>query len=129
MIIRFSKSKLSNSSFYFLKKKPAKYYSKQIEAYLIHAGLEPIAFTQLFPEWTIDEHVKQIQLKDGKKENEMNPIREVLARICNLQNEYKLVDLKKKPLPDGINPLILESYLSDAEFEVKYFNQSSLFNY
>lgn len=47
----------------------------------------------------------------------MNPIREVLARICNLKNIYKLDDLKKKPLPDGINELILESYLSDEEFK------------
>lgn len=51
----------------------------------------------------------------------MNPVREVLARICNLKNVYKLEDLKKKPLPDGINPLIIETYLSDQEFEVIVF--------
>ena len=51
----------------------------------------------------------------------MNPVREVLARICNLKNVYKLEDLKRKPLPDGINPLIIETYLSDQEFEVIVF--------
>lgn len=47
----------------------------------------------------------------------MSPVGEVLVRVCNLKNEYKLEDLRKRPLPDGINPLIIESYLSSTEFE------------
>jgi len=94
-----------------------KYQKKPIEVYLVHGGVEPNDFIQLFPEWTIDEEIKELQLQDGKKEGEMNAVREVLARICNLNNVYKLEDLKKKPLPDGINALIIETYLSDEEFE------------
>ena len=59
----------------------------------------------------------------------MNPVREVLARVCNLKNDYKLEDLRKKPLPDGINPLIIESYLSDQEFqEVFGMNQTNFYS-
>lgn len=59
----------------------------------------------------------------------MNPVREVLARVCNSKNDYKLEDLRKKPLPDGINPLIIESYLSDGEFhEVFGMNKTNFYS-
>lgn len=32
-------------------------------AYLISAGLEPLAFTALFPDWTVDERVAQLNLQ------------------------------------------------------------------
>ncbi|KAK4337406.1 hypothetical protein RND71_043353 [Anisodus tanguticus] len=37
--------------------------NKPVEAFLIHAGLEPDKFKQLFPEWTNDESIRSLQLK------------------------------------------------------------------
>ena len=32
-------------------------------AYLVSAGLEPMAFTALFPYWTVDEHVGKLNIQ------------------------------------------------------------------
>ena len=34
------------------------------------------------------------------------------------RDRYPLSILKNRPLPDGVNPLTLETYLNDQEFEV-----------
>ncbi len=34
------------------------------------------------------------------------------------RDKYPLSVLRQKPLPDGVNPLKLECYLTDEEFEV-----------
>jgi supervillin len=57
--------------------------------------------------------------QDEKKEGEMAVVQEVLARVCNANNLYSLHDLRQRPLPDGINPLCIETYLTDQEFEVR----------
>jgi supervillin len=54
--------------------------------------------------------------KDGKKANQKDDIEILLSQLN--RNRYPLSVLKQKPLPDGINPLKLECYLSDEEFEV-----------
>ncbi len=34
------------------------------------------------------------------------------------RNRFKLEELKKKPLPEGVDPAHLETYLSDEDFNV-----------
>lgn len=47
-------------------------------------------------------------------------MQEVLAELRDIHTaSYSYEVLKKKPLPEGINTLCLESYLDDAEFEVR----------
>ncbi|KAE8280108.1 Supervillin [Larimichthys crocea] len=67
---------------------------KPPKAYLIHAGLEPLTFTNMFPSW---EH------------------REDIAEIT--EREAELADLLARPLPEGVDPLRLEVYLTDEDFE------------
>ena len=43
-------------------------------------------------------------------------VEDVLARLC--QNAYSLSQLLARPLPEGVDPLRLEIYLSDQDFEV-----------
>lgn len=42
---------------------------------------------------------------------------DVLARLC--KTTYPLSDLLARPLPEGVDPLHLEIYLSDEDFEVR----------
>lgn len=35
------------------------------------------------------------------------------------RNRFKLEELKKKPVPEGVDPARLETYLSDPDFKVK----------
>lgn len=42
---------------------------------------------------------------------------DVLARLC--KTTYPLVDLMARPLPEGVDPLHLELYLSDEDFGVR----------
>ena len=41
---------------------------------------------------------------------------EVLSKLCLTM--YSWEELQKRPLPDGVDPLRLECYLVDEEFEV-----------
>lgn len=42
---------------------------------------------------------------------------DVLAKLC--KTVYPLADLLARPLPEGVDPLKLEIYLSDEDFEVR----------
>lgn len=43
-------------------------------------------------------------------------VEDVLARLC--QNTFPLAQLLARPLPEGVDPLRLELYLSDQDFQV-----------
>ena len=44
------------------------------------------------------------------------------------RDRYPLSVLRTRPLPDGVNPLTLEIYLNDEEFEVDHVLLLKLFN-
>lgn len=48
--------------------------------------------------------------------NQIILVEDVLARLC--QTTYPLADLLARPLPEGVDPLRLEVYLTDEDFEV-----------
>lgn len=49
--------------------------------------------------------------------NQIILVEDVLARLC--KTTYPLADLLARPLPEGVDPLRLEVYLSDEDFEVR----------
>lgn len=49
--------------------------------------------------------------------NQIILVEDVLARLC--KTTYPLSDLLARPLPEGVDPLRLEVYLSDEDFEVR----------
>uniref|UniRef100_A0A3B4B372 HP domain-containing protein n=1 Tax=Periophthalmus magnuspinnatus TaxID=409849 RepID=A0A3B4B372_9GOBI len=79
---------------------------KPPKSYLIHAGLEPLTFTNMFPSW---EHREDIVC------NQIILVEDVLARLC--QSTYPLSELLSRPLPEGVDPLRLELYLTDHDFQ------------
>ncbi|XP_072769541.1 supervillin-like [Nerophis lumbriciformis] len=82
------------------------------KAYLIHAGLEPLTFTNIFPTW---ELTHDITLQEAEVCDEIILVEEVLSRLC--ESVYPLHHLLARPLPEGVNPLHLEVYLSDHDFQ------------
>lgn len=48
--------------------------------------------------------------------NQIILVEDVLARLC--QNTFPLAQLLARPLPEGVDPLRLELYLSHQDFEV-----------
>jgi len=48
--------------------------------------------------------------------NQKDDIQEILNELN--RDCYPLAVLRQRPLPDGVNPLKLEYYLGDEEFEV-----------
>uniref|UniRef100_M3ZUX2 Supervillin n=1 Tax=Xiphophorus maculatus TaxID=8083 RepID=M3ZUX2_XIPMA len=89
---------------------------KPQKSYLIHAGLEPLTFTNMFPSWEHREDVAEITEREAEVCNQIILVEDVLARLC--QNIYPLAQLQARPLPEGVDPLRLEIYLSDTDFEV-----------
>uniref|UniRef100_A0A8D3CFS8 HP domain-containing protein n=1 Tax=Scophthalmus maximus TaxID=52904 RepID=A0A8D3CFS8_SCOMX len=88
---------------------------KPPKAYLIHAGLEPLTFTNMFPNWEHREDVAEITEREAEVCNQIILVEDVLARLCKTM--YPLADLLARPLPEGVDPLRLEVYLSEEDFE------------
>lgn len=88
---------------------------KPPKAYLIHAGLEPLTFTNMFPSWEHREDIAEITEREAEIYHQIILVEDVLARLC--QTTYPLADLLARPLPEGVDPLRLEVYLSDEDFQ------------
>ncbi|XP_031346658.1 supervillin isoform X1 [Photinus pyralis] len=87
---------------------------KKIPAYLVWAGLEPLAFTNLFPFWRDCDEVTELNMQDGRKPGEIIAVEKELALLT--RSSYPLEQLLQRPLPDGVDPTHLENYLSAEEF-------------
>ncbi|XP_073836471.1 supervillin isoform X17 [Musca autumnalis] len=85
-----------------------------IKGYVVWAGLEPIAFKALFPDWSDRDDIKDINLQDGRTDEPLL-IADVLEQLS--QTEYPLEVLKARPLPEGVDPTRLELYLNVGDFE------------
>ncbi|MBN3311165.1 SVIL protein, partial [Amia calva] len=90
---------------------------KPPKSYLIHAGLEPLTFTNMFPSWEHREDIAEITEREAEVCNQIILVEDVLARLC--KTTYSLAELQARPLPEGVDPLRLEIYLSDEDFEVR----------
>ncbi|KAM7176400.1 supervillin isoform 11-T11 [Macrochelys suwanniensis] len=89
---------------------------KPPKSYLIHAGLEPLTFTNMFPSWEHREDIAEITEMDAEVSNQIILVEDVLAKLC--KTVYPLAELLARPLPEGVDPLKLEIYLSDEDFEI-----------
>ncbi|XP_043823174.1 supervillin isoform X3 [Dromiciops gliroides] len=89
---------------------------KPPKSYLLHAGLEPLTFTNMFPSWEHREDIAEITEMDAEVSNQIILVEDVLAKLC--KTVYPLADLLARPLPEGVDPLKLEIYLTDEDFEL-----------
>uniref|UniRef100_A0A8C1SWL4 Supervillin n=1 Tax=Cyprinus carpio TaxID=7962 RepID=A0A8C1SWL4_CYPCA len=94
---------------------PGNNEKKPQKSYLIHAGLEPLTFTNMFPSWEHREDIAEITEREAEVCNQIILVEEVLAQLC--QSTYPLATLQTRPLPHGVDPLRLEMYLTDEDFE------------
>uniref|UniRef100_A0A8C9YED5 Supervillin a n=1 Tax=Sander lucioperca TaxID=283035 RepID=A0A8C9YED5_SANLU len=94
---------------------------KPPKAYLIHAGLEPLTFTNMFPSWEHREDIAEITEREAEVCNQIILVEDVLARLC--KTAYPLADVLARPLPEGVDPLRLEVYLSNEDFEVLHVSE------
>ncbi|KAM8837455.1 supervillin isoform 2-T2 [Spinachia spinachia] len=81
-------------------------------AYLVLAGCEPLTFTNIFPYWEKDTSVTKTH---ESSKNKVMLVKEALAQLSKLQ--YSIEELTSKLLPEGVDPLRLEDYLSDQDFK------------
>ncbi|XP_062301904.1 supervillin isoform X3 [Osmerus eperlanus] len=81
-------------------------------AYLILDGAEPLTFTNVFPRW---EKRPQAHPQGEMGRVKLTLVQDALAQLTKTQ--YPLDDLLRAPLPQGVDPLCLEVYLSDQDFQ------------
>ncbi|XP_078079915.1 supervillin isoform X3 [Mustelus asterias] len=83
------------------------------KAYLVSAGAEPLTFTNIFPQWEYDLEIGEQVQQDVA--NRVFLVQDALSRLCKTQ--YSLEEIMSRPLPEGIDPHRLETYLSDEDFK------------
>ncbi|CAL7943188.1 unnamed protein product [Xylocopa violacea] len=83
--------------------------------YLVWAGLEPLQFINLFPTWTYRDDIAELNIEDGRKPGEVLTVENELVRLT--QSTYPAAQLLQRPLPEGVDPTHLESYLSQQHFQ------------
>ncbi|XP_065211989.1 uncharacterized protein LOC135839744 isoform X2 [Planococcus citri] len=89
--------------------------NEPVKAFLVWAGLEPIQFTNLFPDWDDRDDIAEMNISDGRKPGEVLDVEQELARLT--QSTYPIEQLLQRPLPDGVDPTKLELYLSPQHFK------------
>ncbi|KAJ8389941.1 hypothetical protein AAFF_G00112260 [Aldrovandia affinis] len=85
---------------------------RPLQAYLVHAGTEPLTFTNIFPCWERDP---KTMLQGEMVRSKVTLVKDSLAQLTKAQ--YSVEELLGNPLPDGVDPLRLEIYLSDPDFQ------------
>nr|CAD7587262.1 unnamed protein product [Timema genevievae] len=93
-----------------------KHGNSRPRAYLVWAGLEPLAFTNLFPIWSDRDDIAELNISDGKKPGELLSVEAELARLT--RSTYPAAQLLQRPLPDGVDPTRLEFYLDPNHFQL-----------
>ncbi|XP_055512701.1 LOW QUALITY PROTEIN: supervillin-like [Leucoraja erinacea] len=83
------------------------------KAYMVHAGTEPLTFTNIFPRWEYE--MKNIQEVGQDGSSKVLLVQDALLRLCKTQ--YSLEEIMSRPLPEGVDPQRLETYLSDEDFQ------------
>eukprot|EP00794_Sanderia_malayensis_P017442 gene17442-19186_t len=84
--------------------------------YMVDAGLEPDQFINLFPYWIVQEDITDIQLEDGREDSDRLQL--ITEKLEGFKREfYSIEELLQRPLPEGVNPALLETYLSHEDFE------------
>lgn len=102
----------------YCKEKFVEYSSKQ--ARLVLAGWEPSKFKNLFPFWTdaSDDIVNGNQEAYNQYTSEYGEVIRIQDVLDSLScTQYTLERLRQHPLPEGVDPKKLESYLCYEEFE------------
>ncbi|CAF1063837.1 unnamed protein product [Adineta ricciae] len=85
---------------------------------IVYAGLEPIDFINLFPKWNVHIKARQRNQMEGKKVNQKDSVIDVLNNLC--REQYSIEELRARPLPEGVDPSKIESYLSEADFQKEF---------
>ncbi|KAL9701433.1 hypothetical protein quinque_004874 [Culex quinquefasciatus] len=85
----------------------------EINGYVVWAGLEPLEFIAMFPDWEQRDDVAEISVQDGRK-SAPQPIASQLSLLS--RREYPLQVLLDRPLPEGVDPTKLELYLAPEDF-------------
>ncbi|XP_058178605.1 supervillin [Anopheles ziemanni] len=84
-----------------------------MNGFVVWAGLEPLEFTAMFPEWHERDDVAEINVQDGRKSTPQ-PIYDSLSLLS--RREYPLAVLLERPLPEGVDPTKLELYLHEQDY-------------
>uniref|UniRef100_A0A182Y2N2 Uncharacterized protein n=1 Tax=Anopheles stephensi TaxID=30069 RepID=A0A182Y2N2_ANOST len=84
-----------------------------VNGFVVWAGLEPLEFIAMFPEWTERDDVAEINVQDGRKSTPQ-PIYDSLSLLS--RKEYPLAVLLERPLPEGVDPTKLELYLHEQDY-------------
>ncbi|XP_031427263.1 supervillin isoform X3 [Clupea harengus] len=80
-------------------------------AYLIEDGAEPLTFTNVFPQWS-----PRTPSQEEAPRKKLTLVQDALTALST--HHFPLEQLLRRPLPEGVDPLHLEDYLSDHDLQM-----------
>ncbi|XP_056635872.1 uncharacterized protein LOC130444644 isoform X1 [Diorhabda sublineata] len=87
---------------------------KPVVGYLVWAGLEPLQFKNMFPAWEDRSDIAELNKKEGKRDGDIIPLEKELTLLS--RTTYPISELLQRPLPEGVDPTVIEKYLSPTDF-------------
>jgi len=78
---------------------------------LVWAGHEPQEFINLFPDWSSHPEVAKINQENVESDCDLEKSYAELSRT-----QYSWAELQVRPLPPGVDPAKIETYLSNDVF-------------
>jgi len=97
-----------------LEYRKAKYGNPVPSARLVWAGHETREFINYFPQWVVNHEVTKIN-KEFVSSDDLASTYKELSRT-----EYSWSEIQCRPLPPGVDPAQIETYLSNTVFQEKF---------
>jgi len=97
-----------------LEYRKAKYGKPVPAAKLIWAGNETQEFINYFPQWVVNHEVSKTN-REFVASDDLESTYHELSR-----SEYSWKELQTRPLPPGVDPALIETYLSNTVFQEKF---------
>lgn len=69
-------------------------------------------------QWELQQSDVCLSAQGESSKNKVILVKEALSKLSKQQ--YSIEELTHKPLPEGVDPMRLEDYLSDEDFKVRH---------
>jgi supervillin len=95
----------------------ARAISRRCQTYVVVAGFEPDRFKNVFPTWQTQKGIQNHAAHACKNTDSLLLVEDELKKFYR---KFSIEELRLRPLPEDIDPIRLETYLTDVDFQTVF---------